>query len=159
MKVTFTKDDLTALQVLFLELCFAGKLLPGAKFGGVGVTAYDLLHNTSPNSLEAYWQTISKQVEDKSKLPRFRQSPQQQARKVELEKWANFLELLIGYKLSEAERNEAKSRLAEAKAEMAALKELTMTPQDRLDAKQKEIDALMASVGETEPASEAAPSA
>jgi hypothetical protein len=140
-KINFTKEDLNRLNELVMKLFFSAATLPN-KFGAGAINIFDLYHNTSITSLQTLHATVTDLVEKTGKMNRWTMNEYQQRKRAENERWAETLDLLIGFKLAEAERLENAAKLRKAEAELVEMEENTLTPQERLARKRAEVEAL-----------------
>lgn len=114
MKIEFTKEHESKLKELFLELGFSGFTIPG-KFGANSYNVIQLLHTTDITSLQVIYIDLERDIEKLGKINKWT-SPQ--ASKLEnLKKWYEFIDLLIGYKLYNAQQQSIAEQNKKEKAE------------------------------------------
>ena len=119
-KIQFTSEHEKQLKDLYLELGFSGSKLDG-KFGANSYSADQLLHQVSIETLKGFKSTLKKEIDELQKEDEWTSSISSKKLTV-TKKWYDYVNLLIGYKLSIAE-NEATQRLLrkEAQAKLALL--------------------------------------
>ena len=119
-KIQFTSEHEKQLKDLYLELGFSGSKLDG-KFGANSYSADQLLHQVSIETLKGFKSTLKKEIDELEKEDEWTSSVSSKRLTV-TKKWYDYVNLLIGYKLSIAE-NEATQRLLrkEAQAKLALL--------------------------------------
>jgi hypothetical protein len=138
MKISFTKEHDTKLKELYLELSFSGESLEG-KFGANVSSPWDLLHNTALNTLRASNSELKKQIQAQENADEWSLTEYQQTKLARLKKWQEFVNLLIGYKISLAEKDAKSAKLNELVRTRKELEQSTMSPQDQLKALDEEI--------------------
>ena len=119
-KIQFTSEHEKQLKDLYLELGFSGSKLDG-KFGANSYSADQLLHQVSIETLKGFKSTLKKEIDELEKEDEWTSSVSSKRLTI-TKKWYDYVNLLIGYKLSIAE-NEATQRLLrkEAQAKLALL--------------------------------------
>ena len=119
-KIQFTSEHEKQLKDLYLELGFSGSKLDG-KFGANSYSTDQLLHQVSIETLKGFKSTLKKEIDELEKEDEWTSSVSSKKLTVS-KKWYDYVNLLIGYKLSIAE-NEATQRLLrkEAQAKLALL--------------------------------------
>ena len=119
-KIQFTSEHEKQLKDLYLELGFSGSKLDG-KFGANSYSADQLLHQVSIETLKGFKSTLKKEIDELEKEDEWTSSISSK-KLTSSKKWYDYVNLLIGYKLSIAE-NEATQRLLrkEAQAKLALL--------------------------------------
>lgn len=119
-KIQFTSEHEKQLKDLYLELGFSGSKLDG-KFGANSYSADQLLHQVSIETLKGFKSTLKKEIDELQKEDEWTSSVSSK-KLTSSKKWYDYVNLLIGYKLSIAE-NEATQRLLrkEAQAKLALL--------------------------------------
>jgi hypothetical protein len=119
-KIQFTSEHEKQLKDLYLELGFSGSKLDG-KFGANSYSADQLLHQVSIETLKGFKSTLKKEIDELEKEDEWTSSVSSK-KLTSSKKWYDYVNLLIGYKLSIAE-NEATQRLIrkEAQAKLGLL--------------------------------------
>ena len=144
-KINFTKEDQAKLNELAGNALFKGTTFK-ASFG-TEENVYDLVHNCTINTLEAYLENTNKQIEKIKGKSRWTLNEYQQQKARDLEKTAELLDLLIGYKYYQEQNKTVKAKLSAAKATLAALEENAKTPEQRLKEAQDAVMALESQLG------------
>ena len=142
-KINFTTENEARLKVLFVELGFTGETLSG-KFGANVYTVWDILHLLTISTLEGLFSNLEKEIEVVKKKGRNKWlDTTTSTSKVErLEKWYEFVDLVLGYKLYQEELEKKAIKLAKVKQELKAMKEEVKTPAERIAEKEKELEEL-----------------
>lgn len=96
----FTADNLSRLKELFTTLCFKGEVIDG-KFGANQLNPFDLLNSTAISTLRMLLAQTKKAKADMEELDEWSISAGQAAKKNRFETWAEFINLLIGYRLDQ----------------------------------------------------------
>lgn len=136
-KINFTKADQIALNTLAGEALFKGITFKSNL--GTEQTIYDMIHNCTIKTLDTHLDNTKKQIDSIKGKSRWSLTSYQQNRAKELEKRAELIELLIGYKYWQEDIKTVRAKLTEAKAIVAELEENAKTPQDRLKAAQEAV--------------------
>lgn len=139
-KINFTAEHNARLGVLAAEALIKGTTFKGNL--GSELNIYDLFHNCTVNTLTRYHGNLKKEIADIEALDEWSLTEHQQRKAANLKKNQELVNLLIGYKRSQEEKEANKSKLAEVKAQYAKLKEDTKTPEDKM----KELEATMAAL-------------
>ena len=126
MKVNFIQKNEKELKALFLELGFSGYVLAG-KFGANSFTVWDLLHNTSIDTLRSLNRNLKKEVTELRDQDEWSFTPHQKAKAAKTEKWQKFINLLIGFKIKkDQDSGEASRKRMENTKRLAMLKGLKL---------------------------------
>ena len=119
-KITFTKEHEERLKALFLELGFTGHVLTG-KFGANSYSVWDVLHNLDNNTLTFLNTNLKKEVSVLEETDDWNVSEKQSKKASQTRKWQEFVNLVRGYKLYNAELAENEKQMKIAKQERLAL--------------------------------------
>jgi hypothetical protein len=120
MKINFTSENEKQLKDLFLELGFSGATLPG-KFGANSYNVMQLVHSTTIETLQGLYQNLEKEIDTLGKVNKWT-APVITTQRVEnLKKWYNFIDLLIGYKLYNAQEQAAAEKSRKEKAQKLSI--------------------------------------
>lgn len=141
-QINFSKTHMEQLQNLSLQFLFAGNTVKGTM--GTSFNIHQLLHDTTIKSLQGMYLSTSKEIENQSKLDRWSMTEYQQKKLEDLKQQAELLDLLIGYKKSEALKESTRAKINEKKELLATLKDQTQTPEDRIKKLELEISELEA---------------
>lgn len=136
-KINFTKEHLAKLKDLAIKFLFKGILIKGAINSELSV--WDILHNTTLNTLSTIYGNLKREVEKISNLDEWNLTDYQQKKLEVLKEQMEFVNLVIGYKKYQIEIQSDKDKLRELKAKQQELKESTLTPVERLAALEAEI--------------------
>ena len=124
-KINFTSEHEKQLKDLYLELGFSGAKLQG-KFGANVMSADQLLHVTTIETLRGLKNSTKKEIDELEKVDEWTSTPASAKTLSITKKWNDFINLLIGYKLY---TEQVKAEKAEARKE--AQNKLTMLTQAR----------------------------
>lgn len=138
MKKEFTQDNLTRLKELFTTLCFKGEAIDG-KFGANVLNPYELLNNTAIATLRALLTQTRKAKNEIEDLDEWSMSTHQQSKKAKFEAWAEFLNLLIGFRLDQDEKAAIRAVKVKKAAELRARIEAETDKGKTLDDLRKEL--------------------
>lgn len=138
MKKQFTAENLATLKQLYTEFSFKGEVLEG-KFGANTLNPFELLTQTTVPTLRSLFATVKKLAQATSELDEWSLTEHQLTKQKGFEAWAEFLNLLIGYRLSEEERADKLKTAKKVKAELAELKDNAKTPAERIAEKEREL--------------------
>lgn len=97
-KINFTSEHEKQLKDLYLELGFSGAKLQG-KFGANSMSADQLLHTTTIETLKSFKVTLKKEIEELEKEDEWTTGVTSSKRLTITKKWYDYVNLLIGYKL------------------------------------------------------------
>ena len=135
-KINFTTEHEKQLKDLYLELGFSGAKLQG-KFGANVMSADQLLHVTTIETLRGLKNSTKKEIDELEKVDEWTSTPASAKTLSITKKWNDFINLLIGYKLY---TEQVKAEKAEARKE--AQNKLTMLTQARDAVEIKRIQSL-----------------
>lgn len=146
-KINFTADHLKKLQELSVKFLFDGTGIKGL----VGTTTYiyDLIHNTTVNSLVKINVNLRQEVARIESLDEWSMNDYQQRKLVETKEMQELVNLLIGYKKNQEQIDANKAKVTDLKAKYKELKASTMKPEDQMKALEAEIAALGDTVEES----------
>ena len=114
-KINFTSEHEKQLKDLYLELGFSGAKLQG-KFGANVMSADQLLHTTSIDTLKSFKSTLKKEIDELEKEDEWTVGSTSSKKLSITKKWYDYVNLLIGYKLF-IEQNASEVREARKKAQ------------------------------------------
>lgn len=135
--INFTQEHKNQLTKLMTEMLFSNGTIKGTL--NTEINAVQLLHQTSVKTLQSLYINTSKEIENQSKLDKWAMSSYQQAKLIELKGQSELLDLLIGYKKSEAVKESNAAILQEKRNSLKKLKEENKTPAERVSELEKEI--------------------
>jgi aconitase B len=126
-KINFTIEDNVKLRTLLADF-----VLDGVTFKGQlnnAVTVHDLVHNTSPNTLKRLFTTLSNTVKNKKEAT-LRWETKETEEDILINKQIEFIELLIGYKLAQAQNETIEAQKTRLKAQIEQITQSTKTPDE-----------------------------
>ena len=135
-KINFTPEHEKQLKDLYLDLGFSGAKLQG-KFGANVMSADQLLHVTTIETLRGLKNSTKKEIDELEKVDEWTSTPASAKTLSITKKWNEFINLLIGYKLY---TEQVKVEKAEARKE--AQNKLAMLTQARDAVEIKRIQSL-----------------
>lgn len=139
-KINFTKDHFAKLKDLAVKFLFKGIVIKGAI--NTELSVWDIIHNTTLNTLSTIYGNLKREVEKISNLDEWNLTDYQQRKLESLKEQLDFVNLTIGYKKYQVEIQADKEKLKELKAKQLELKESTLSPTERLAALEAEIAAI-----------------
>lgn len=145
-KINFTREHLAKLKELCVRSLFKGTMIKGLV--GTTINIYDLIHNTTLNTLTSIHSNLKKEEDKIQALDEWSMTDYQQAKLVEVQKTREMVNLIIGYKRHQAEADNERAKLSQLKASLAELKAQAMTPEEKIKALEDAIEAT--SVNEVE---------
>lgn len=119
MQKEFTAVNLQRLKDLFVEFSFKGEVLNG-KFNANTLNPFELLTQTTISTLRTLLKSVKKEAQELSDLDEWSLSTYQQAKQARFEAWAEFLNLLVGYRLDQDEKAATKADKAKKAATLRA---------------------------------------
>ena len=120
-KINFTSEHEKQLKDLYLELGFSGAKLQG-KFGANSMSADQLLHTTTIETLKSFKVTLKKEIEELEKEDEWTTGVISSKRLTITKKWYDYVNLLIGYKLyTEQVASETRAARKAAQEKLAIL--------------------------------------
>lgn len=137
--INFTSEHKQQLEKLMLKMLFDDASIKGAM--GTTLNVVQLLHQTSIKTLQNLFISVSKEIENQSKLDRWSMTDYQQSKLEELKVTSELLDLLIGFKKSEALRISNAEIIREKKRLLKDLIEEKKTPAERIAELEAEIAA------------------
>ena len=139
-KVNFTSEHQWRLRELAMTLLFDAVKVKGLM--GTELNVYQLINETSINSLQNLLSGLKKEITKISDLDMWSLTEYQQSKLKEIEKMYEFINLCIGYKKFLAEKEANNEQVKQLKATLKELQESTKTPQQRIDEISAQINAL-----------------
>lgn len=131
MTKEFTAENLQRLKDLFVDLSFKGEQLDG-KFGANVLNPFELLTQTTINTLRTLLKGTRKAIQEMDDLDEWSMTQHQTNKKDRLTLWAEFLFLLVGYRLDQEVKAAKKEEAALLRKELRKLEEDAKTPEVRL---------------------------
>lgn len=139
-RINFTEENLAQLKDLAVEFLFNR-----TTFNGPMSTQYDVtqvIHDTTMSSLKSMFNSIKSAIDKKSNVSRWTTSTAEQKELKILEDKKEFLDLLMGYKLYQAQEAEVAREAEALRAEIKSLEEDTKTPEEKLKEKKEALSKL-----------------
>ena len=140
MKINFTKEHYAKLKELVVEALFDGEIFR-TKLGQI-LNVYELIHTVSINQLNEIKNSLADKIQKLESKDEWVEVDTSELEKIKSQK--ELINLIIGYKRFNFERNEIDAKRRELSAKLAELKESQKTPEDRI----KEMEAELASLDE-----------
>lgn len=140
MKINFTKEHFAKLKELAAESLFSGEIFR-TKMGQI-LTIYELIHTVSINQLNEIKNSLAAKIQKFESKDEWVEVDTTELNELKTQK--ELVNLVIGYKRFNLERNEIDAKRKELSAKLAELKESQKTPEDRI----KEMEAELASLDE-----------
>ena len=140
MKINFTKEHFSKLQLLAVEALFKGDIFR-TKMGQI-LNIYELIHTVSINQLNEIKNLLASKIQKLESKDEWVEVDTSELNDLKVQK--ELVNLIIGYKRFNLERNEIDAKRRELSSKLAELKESQKTPEDRI----KEIEAELASLDE-----------
>ena len=138
MKINFTKEHYAKLKELVVEALFDGEIFR-TKLGQI-LNVYELIHTVSINQLNEIKNSLADKIQKLESKDEWVEVDTAELNELKTQK--ELVNLIIGYKRFNLERNEIDAKKRELSAKLAELKESQKTPEDRI----KEMEAELASL-------------
>ncbi len=138
MKVNFTKEHFSKLKELAVEALFSGEVFH-TKLGQI-LTIYELIHTVSINQLNEIKNSLAVKIQKLESKDEWVEVDTTELNELKTQK--ELVNLIIGYKRFNLERNEIDAKRIKLSAKLSELRESQKTPEDRI----KEIEAELASL-------------
>lgn len=138
--INFTTEHKARLAVLANDALFKDWTIKG--LSGSETNIYDLIHNTSLNSLQTMHKNLKKLIEDTESVDEWSMTDYQQSKLSTLKRQRELINLVIGYKRSESIKEANNAKIKDLKGKAQEIKQSTMTPAEQLAAINAEIEAL-----------------
>lgn len=132
--INFNAEHKSKLDVLLLKHLYSNTLIDG--LAGTKVNIYQLLHETSLKSLQSVHQNLFKTVDAQKNIDQWSMTDYQQEKQEKLKEVLDLVNLMIGFKKSEALKETNRDLASKLRSELKALKESNKTPEERI----KELD-------------------
>lgn len=131
-KINFTAEHKQKMMSLLGSMLLSGNLISGVM--GTSLNAHDLVHNTSIKTLQNILLNLKKSVDAKESLDEWSMTEYQQREISKLKSQYDLVNLLIGYKKAQAEKDTNAAKLSEIKAKYDELKQSSLTPAEQMKA-------------------------
>lgn len=145
-KINFTQEHFTRLKELAVKALLDGETFrPSTNMAVNQQNVYDLIHNTSLNTLSTYNLNLKKEIAEIENMDEWSLTEHQQRKAASLKKTQELVALINGYRRSEIEKAAARRELQEKQERYRQLKEEAKTPEERM----KELEAEIIAAGGT----------
>lgn len=134
--VKFTNEHAARLKDLAIEMLFNNTTI-SSNMGSV-LNVVDLLHLTTVNTLKSIENALKKKIEQKES-DEWSLSENDQAVLKQLKTKQEFVHLIIGYKLYQAELDQIEKKKAALQAKITELKEQNKTPEEKIKELESEL--------------------
>lgn len=138
MKINFTKEHYAKLKELVVEALFDGEIFR-TKLGQI-LNVYELIHTVSINQLNEIKNSLADKIQKLESKDEWVEVDTSELEKIKSQK--ELINLIIGYKRFNFEKNEIDFKKRVLSERLAELKESQKTPEDRI----KEMEAELASL-------------
>ena len=139
-KVNFTSGDKSSLLTLIALFVVSGETIVTGL--GQRYNPWQLMHELNIGSLKKIFESLKKRFEEAQNGDPWTQTDEQKEKAAQLEKQKDLLYYIIGYRLWKAEDDKNAQAVAAIDKEIEAIKEASMTPEQRvaaLEARKKEL--------------------
>lgn len=140
MKINFTEAHLKEMKELLMKILLKNEVIYTKL--GTPLNAVELLHTTSINTLNSIRQNIKNKINNLENQDEWIASTETQEELDKLKESDLVVNLIIGYKRFQMEKESIERKKEKLKAKIAQMKEEAKTPEDRL----KEAEAELASL-------------
>lgn len=140
MKINFTEAHLKEMKELLMKILLKNEVIYTKL--GTPLNAVELLHTTSINTLNSIRQNIKNKINNLENQDEWIASTETQEELDKLKESDLVVNLVIGYKRFQMERESIERKKEKLKTKIAQMKEEAKTPEDRL----KEAEAELASL-------------
>lgn len=154
-KINFTAEHQNKLNNLIIKMLFGNLVLKGLM--GTELNVHQLVNQTSINSLITMNSNLKKQITSIEDLDEWSQTPYQQKKLKDTKEMQELINLLIGYKKYQEQKNSDAQQVRNLKAKVAELEAQTITPAEQLAKLKKEIAELGGEEEATETEDSASP--
>lgn len=138
-RINFTIEDQVKLRALLADFVLEGVTFKGQI--GTPLSVHDLVHNTSLNTLKRLFSTLSNLVKNKKEAT-VRWESKESPEDALIGKQIEFIELLIGYKLAQAQNETIEAQKIRIQAQIDKIDQESKTPEELKADLQKELEDL-----------------
>ena len=142
-KINFTKEHFDKMCQGVLEMVLLNTTVPTKM--GTPLNAIELLHTTTINTLNGIRLSLSKQIETLENQDEWVAESISQTKLASLKNMKETVNLIIGYKRYQLEKEETAKKKKELESQLTMLKESQKTPEDKI----KEIEEQLKSLDTT----------
>ena len=140
MRVNFTKDHMSKLKELAVEMLFNNGVV-STKIGQI-LNISDLLHTTTINTLNSIKNSIKKHIENLEGIDEWAVEADTRKEIETLRSNAELVNLIIGYKRYQQELAENHAKKCMLEKQLHNLEESTKTPAEKIEELKRQIEAL-----------------
>ena len=138
MKINFTKEHYAKLKELVVEALFDGEIFR-TKLGQI-LNVYELIHTVSINQLNEIKNSLADKIQKLESKDEWVEVDTSELEKIKSQK--ELINLIIGYKRFNFEKNEIDFKKRVLSERLAELKESQKTPEDRIKEIEAELESL-----------------
>lgn len=138
MKINFTKEHFNKLKELVVEALFDGEIFR-TKLGQI-LNVYELIHTVSINQLTEIKNSLADKIQKLEGKDEWVEVDTSELEKIKSQK--ELINLIIGYKRFNFEKNEIDFKKRVLSEKLAELKESQKTPEDRIKEIEAELESL-----------------
>lgn len=142
-KINFTKEHFDKMCVGILEMVLKDTTVPTKM--GTPLNAIELLHTTTIGTLNGIRLSLSKQIETLENQDEWVAESTSQTKLESLKSIKETVNLIIGYKRYQLEKEETANKRRELETKLSQLKESQKTPEDKI----KEIEDALSELDST----------
>lgn len=129
-KINFTKEHFDKMCVGILEMVLKNTTVPTKM--GTPLNTLELLHTTTIGTLNGIRLSLSKQIETLENQDEWVAESTSQTKLESLKSMKETVNLIIGYKRYQLEKEETANKRRELEAKLSQLKESQKTPEDKI---------------------------
>lgn len=139
-KINFTAEHMAKFKELAVSSLLNAETFKLSVAGNES-NIYDLIHIVSLNSLSNYHTNLKKEISNLEAMDEWSFTEHQQRKLSSFKKAQEIVNLTIGYRRNEAEKEAERVRLSKLKADYKKLKEDTTSPEDKMKSIEAELTA------------------
>ena len=128
-KINFTEEHDKRLKELAVDLLFGGVFLKG--LAGTEYSVFDILHAVTINTVSTMYSNLKKEIEKIESLDEWSMNDYQQRKLSEAKKMHEFLNLAIGWRKLQVQKEKEKSEIKELKAKLKEVRASSMSPEQQ----------------------------
>jgi chromosome segregation ATPase len=139
-KINFTKEHFDKMCQGVLEMVLLNTTVPTKM--GTPLNAIELLHTTTINTLNGIRLSLSKQIETLENQDEWVAESISQTKLASLKSMKETVNLIIGYKRYQLEKEETAKKRKELESQLTMLKESQKTPEDKIKEIEEQLKSL-----------------
>ena len=140
-KINFTEEHDRRLKELAIDLLFGGTFIKG--LAGTEYSVFDILHAVTINTVTTMYSNLKREIEKIESLDEWSMTDYQQRKLADTKKMYEFLNLTIGWRKLQDQNAKIAEKAKELQKELKELELNSLSPEDKIKAKQKELDDLL----------------